>query len=238
MALVDCPDCGRKVSERAPTCPGCGAPLSAASGSVLPRPDAATVPTSRSVITPPMGSPAMTAPPLPASPVTAPPALVIRPQGICPNCHSDSFQNVRVLYEAGTTQITGGATTVGATWNRTARATVGGALTSIAGVQQSALAQRHAPPQPTTGNRGGLIGISIYIAFSGFFLLFAVTGGNLDPIFTIGSLIGFPIGIWLFVRTLREHRQLLRYNTEVLPGLIEDWAKTWVCLRCGFYGNA
>ena len=27
MALIDCPDCGRRVSPRAPSCPHCGAPL-------------------------------------------------------------------------------------------------------------------------------------------------------------------------------------------------------------------
>ena len=27
MALVHCPDCGQKVSEKAPTCPHCGSPL-------------------------------------------------------------------------------------------------------------------------------------------------------------------------------------------------------------------
>lgn len=27
MALVSCPDCGRSVSDRAPTCPHCGAPI-------------------------------------------------------------------------------------------------------------------------------------------------------------------------------------------------------------------
>ena len=30
MALVKCPDCGRDVSERAPVCPGCGAPIAVA----------------------------------------------------------------------------------------------------------------------------------------------------------------------------------------------------------------
>jgi len=28
MALVKCPDCGRDVSDAAPTCPGCGRPMS------------------------------------------------------------------------------------------------------------------------------------------------------------------------------------------------------------------
>ncbi|SEQ11412.1 zinc-ribbon domain-containing protein [Ectothiorhodospira magna] len=27
MALIDCPECGRQVSDKAPTCPGCGAPI-------------------------------------------------------------------------------------------------------------------------------------------------------------------------------------------------------------------
>jgi len=27
MPLIDCPDCGKKVSSEAPTCPGCGRPL-------------------------------------------------------------------------------------------------------------------------------------------------------------------------------------------------------------------
>lgn len=27
MALVNCPDCGREVSDAAPTCPGCGRPI-------------------------------------------------------------------------------------------------------------------------------------------------------------------------------------------------------------------
>ncbi len=29
MALIDCPDCGHRVSPRAPTCPNCGAPIAA-----------------------------------------------------------------------------------------------------------------------------------------------------------------------------------------------------------------
>ncbi|MCG5501223.1 zinc-ribbon domain-containing protein [Ectothiorhodospira lacustris] len=29
MALIDCPECGRQVSDKAPTCPGCGAPIAA-----------------------------------------------------------------------------------------------------------------------------------------------------------------------------------------------------------------
>ena len=26
MALIDCPECGKQISNKAPTCPGCGAP--------------------------------------------------------------------------------------------------------------------------------------------------------------------------------------------------------------------
>lgn len=31
MALIKCPDCGREVSDAAPTCPGCGRPMNASS---------------------------------------------------------------------------------------------------------------------------------------------------------------------------------------------------------------
>ena len=30
MALMECPECARQISNRAPTCPGCGAPIAAA----------------------------------------------------------------------------------------------------------------------------------------------------------------------------------------------------------------
>ena len=32
MALIACPECARQVSDKAPTCPGCGLPLQAATG--------------------------------------------------------------------------------------------------------------------------------------------------------------------------------------------------------------
>lgn len=30
MALINCPDCSKRISEHAPTCPGCGAPIARA----------------------------------------------------------------------------------------------------------------------------------------------------------------------------------------------------------------
>jgi hypothetical protein len=30
MALIRCPDCNKRISPRAPTCPGCGAPIASA----------------------------------------------------------------------------------------------------------------------------------------------------------------------------------------------------------------
>ena len=27
MALIDCPECGKQISNKAPTCPGCGVPM-------------------------------------------------------------------------------------------------------------------------------------------------------------------------------------------------------------------
>ena len=31
MALIECPECGKQVSSKAPACPGCGAPMDAIS---------------------------------------------------------------------------------------------------------------------------------------------------------------------------------------------------------------
>ena len=33
MALIKCPECNKKISDKAPTCPGCGAPMSQTEGS-------------------------------------------------------------------------------------------------------------------------------------------------------------------------------------------------------------
>lgn len=30
MALIKCPECGKQVSDKAPTCPGCGSPIDTA----------------------------------------------------------------------------------------------------------------------------------------------------------------------------------------------------------------
>ena len=30
MALINCPDCNKEISQNAPTCPGCGAPIASA----------------------------------------------------------------------------------------------------------------------------------------------------------------------------------------------------------------
>lgn len=32
MALIQCPDCSKEISDKAPTCPGCGAPIASAHG--------------------------------------------------------------------------------------------------------------------------------------------------------------------------------------------------------------
>jgi len=35
MALIDCPDCGRKVSDKAPNCPQCGKPMAMLAGKAV-----------------------------------------------------------------------------------------------------------------------------------------------------------------------------------------------------------
>ena len=45
MALINCPDCGKEVSDQAPACPGCGRPI--ASPPVQPPPSAPAAPSSK-----------------------------------------------------------------------------------------------------------------------------------------------------------------------------------------------
>lgn len=39
MALINCPECGKQVSDRAPACPNCGCPISAAAPAAAPQAD-------------------------------------------------------------------------------------------------------------------------------------------------------------------------------------------------------
>ena len=41
MALISCPECGREVSDQAPVCPNCGAPIARSAASAVPPPPAA-----------------------------------------------------------------------------------------------------------------------------------------------------------------------------------------------------
>lgn len=38
MGLTKCPDCGKDISDRAPTCPSCGRPMSAPEGGRASKP--------------------------------------------------------------------------------------------------------------------------------------------------------------------------------------------------------
>lgn len=37
MALINCPECGRQVSDKAPTCPGCGVVIAAQPSEAVPQ---------------------------------------------------------------------------------------------------------------------------------------------------------------------------------------------------------
>lgn len=45
MALINCPDCGTQVSDRAAACVKCGAPIADVTGQSAPHPDAPQVQT-------------------------------------------------------------------------------------------------------------------------------------------------------------------------------------------------
>ena len=54
MALIKCPECGKEISDKAPSCPGCGCPVSAAASTAAPAPAAsAPAPAQAAIQAPP-----------------------------------------------------------------------------------------------------------------------------------------------------------------------------------------
>lgn len=84
MALVKCKECGREISDQAPTCPGCGAPMAVALG--IPA----------AWVTPPTPPPVTQPPPTPPAAPQAPP-----PQYSAPTARSTSGCATAVMIVVG-----------------------------------------------------------------------------------------------------------------------------------------
>ena len=150
----------------------------------------------------------------------------------CPNCQSDNIQAVSVAYHAGVTNINtrskhsahlgiglaGGGLGVGV---------LSGGKTRTQGVSVSNLSQQLTPPSKMDADlkRIGCLGLLALVLA----IVWGAAAGNGTA---MGILLVAAIGgssAWAF----HAYHKAFEYNRDVLPGLLETWNRSWLCLRCG-----
>ena len=159
---------------------------------------------------------------------------------VCPRCRSDNIQNVRLLYESGTsTSVSSGVALGVADIGESGYALVGGS-----GIQQTLLAERYAPPCLPKKRDGfayfltfaGLLfglGVPLIMAFASIREL-GPSGQNLCGI--AGAILGIATVIWAVILTIRESK---RYSQHVFPAYqkqLTEWMQCYVCHKCGYFG--
>jgi hypothetical protein len=152
----------------------------------------------------------------------------------CPKCASDHIQNIRVLFESGTSTISGTATTGGIAYTPGVGPTYGGSITEFGGEQSSLLAQRFSPPVQKRIGRlwwAGAIWCGLGV-FGSLLIPFMEKGDGIG-----GALFGLVLwGSGLFL-LIRHKISVDRFNRDVWPGLYHDWSQHWFCHCCGFLGK-
>jgi len=135
----------------------------------------------------------------------------------CPACGSDRTQSCPAAHSAGVSSFASRSTPMGL-----------GTTVTTEGLAMTGLATQCAPPEPALTFRAGC-GILV-IGWAVLFLVMLVTGGLagkqqsdavgwLEMLCLIASV---AFAVWLTCRGIR-------YNANVLPGLLKTWQRTWIC---------
>lgn len=141
MALVECPDCGKNISDAAPACIHCGRPMT--------------------VLAPRISEPKLEP--------TLPTPRTSGAQYACPNCGGGDVRKLALVHGSGfsSVQLETAATGVGLSGGGLG---VGVASASTSGTQQTALSKTVAPPaqrKPTNAGAGWGCGIVVLaVAFA------------------------------------------------------------------------
>jgi hypothetical protein len=129
----------------------------------------------------------------------------------CVHCGSDNVQRLKVIYEMGTSSLSG---------------TVGGM--SANGRQQSKAAYQAAPPQRKKG-AGVVIVDAIALFLVGLIIAVYVKYGTswlaLSVVPSIGLLLLMGGLLWL--------KQQHEWNKQVFPKLRDQWLNSHRCFKCG-----
>ena len=153
----------------------------------------------------------------------------------CPQCDSENIQSVRMIYEGGTSNITGMSQGGGVGYTPGVGATffTGGA--GISGKHVTLTAARYAPPAKKKANIKRRILFTFLIGFTQIVIVLAFSSSPkmINIIETLLTLLFWTLAIFAIKRSASNYI----YNRNILPGLYKDWEKNWVCLKCGYFGN-
>ena len=136
----------------------------------------------------------------------------------CPKCSSDNVQALHLVYESGVSHMHGESSTSGIGLDAGGLG-VGVASSRSTGVQKSALAERHAPPEKKSFNEEAVAVV----------LLLVIVVVAIASSAWVWALVGLGSGV-VFVLLIRRD---MRFNREEYPLLLEQWRRSFLCFRCG-----
>ena len=135
----------------------------------------------------------------------------------CDQCGSPEIVALSLLYEQGTRSFSGRFTS---------------------GVSQSVTAQAACPPKPR-GYLRACLAWGFPIFFCGFWSAVGLSAVLRPPRATLafeGTIVVLlSLGLMFVLGLLFNFYRIARYNREVFPHLYSDWARTFMCRRCGKY---
>jgi hypothetical protein len=134
----------------------------------------------------------------------------------CASCSTTDIQKLSMVYESGTSTISGTTTgtSTGVGIGRGGLG-IGTAVNSsrTSGTQTTELAKRAAPPEKKFG--AGWIGIGVAVG-----IVAMAIGGIVIALVVIGGSVAVA-------------QPGIRYNRDVFPSLRARWEQSWLCHRCG-----
>lgn len=209
MPLIECKDCGAKVSDAAPACIRCGCPI--------------TKPTVTSA-EPRRLAEGFSAP---ATVPTAPglPMLHTAPSFVCGYCQSTDVKVLPLVVADGTQTINTTTGTVGLGYGG-GTIGIGGASSTTKGVSQSELAQLVAKPKPQEADHTKSAAGCLF-----FVVTFIFVASSDMP--EGGGLVLIIVGLLVVIATqAKERAAKARVNAIDYPPKLAKWQRSYLCMRC------
>lgn len=159
----------------------------------------------------------------------------------CPSCQSNQLQHAHMVVASGTTNLNGTATLASVSYSDSGLGVSTG-VTGFRGTQQSALAARCTPPLKR--RIGVLWWLGLLIAGPSAVLgalqclrvLLLVSSYGRGVELLIASVLATALWGYITLLLIRRRREVEKYNAEVWPGHYEEWSRSWLCHRCGYFG--